>query len=109
MLQVDLTDWFTNSMYESPSKAKELFECEAVYMLFGVNFTPLNYELVYIGRTFNLKNRIATHEKIPIILDNFDHYKVYFKESDNSIEEEKLLIEKYEPILNVHKYKTYGS
>ena len=93
--------WFTTSRYADTKISKQLPESEGVYMLFGFTFAPYKQELLYIGRSSNLKNRINSHPIINEILYDYDHYGVCFKETNDSIEYEKELINKYKPFYNI--------
>jgi excinuclease UvrABC nuclease subunit len=98
-------DWFTERTYNNNFKPTP--NKSGVYLLV---FTPLKlpgekleHEILYVGSSYNLKQRSTSHEVVRI-LSKFSEFKFnvrfYFKETDNYLEEEKKLIGIINPQFN---------
>ncbi len=104
-IELQKNGWFTNNRYCDTNVSKELPETECVYIIYGIVFIPYSKEILYIGRSKNLKKRIRNHEVINTLLTFNDHYQVYFKETKNSNLLEKDLIKANKPIFNIQYIK----
>jgi excinuclease UvrABC nuclease subunit len=83
---------------------KEPLNCGGIYYIVHPKLNPKNrkiaYQILYIGSSANLKNRINNHDKHSLLTKKYKYVEFYFKESDNFLEIEKQLIKKYQPKYN---------
>lgn len=60
--------------------------------------------IVYIGSSVNLSNRYHGHRAKIFLYEQYWYVRFYFKETENFKEEEKRLIQKFQPKFNIqHK------
>jgi hypothetical protein len=102
---IELNDWLTctgqgNNFVKPVNKP-------GVYCLFAsLKFKPI--EILYIGSTTALRNRLICHEKRTFIRKEYHtNPHIYFKYCDNFYNEEIRLIQSYNPLLNQIRYGQY--
>lgn len=96
-LFLDIGLWQTHPNDDIP-------KCGGVYALLIMSRLSEIYEVLYVGSSKNLKQRISSHE----LLINHrkgtssTKYKICFIPIENYREYEKAAIRKYQPLANIH-------
>lgn len=95
-------NWFTVNSYDRNYKYPPK-KC-GVYLLAQTDVDHLNkkinYTVLYVGSSKNLKQRYETHEKIRELTQKYGYVKFFFKEIENYLIEEYKLIKKIKPKYN---------
>lgn len=72
-----------------------------VYLLVVVNYDLLqksaSYDIVYVGSSYNLKQRYGRHEVLRFLSEIHDYVQFYFMVDENYKETEKQLIRQIQP------------
>lgn len=95
--------WKTPNSYGG-KEYQELPNEEGVYALISIHSESMESEILYIGRSDNLKNRHVSHPvKRFLKLSLGNHFlQTWFMTCGNSRELEKMLIQENEPKFNTH-------
>jgi len=90
--------WFTSNTYDNNYKNPP--DKSGIYLIVLPKNNFLNYEILYVGSTKNLKVRYARHEVIRLLKEFYGYVQFYFKETENYREIERKLIKIIQPRYN---------
>lgn len=95
-------NWFTPNSFCADFKYPP--EKSGVYLLASTKMDyinkKINYEILYVGSSTNLKQRYETHEVLRRLKDKYEYVKFFFIEHKSHLTEEYRLIKKIKPPYN---------